>query len=329
MPEILEQNPQKCDGQSKHKFYLKIGKVIQRISLFIGLLTLILPMIFWQKIPEQIPSHYNAAGIADHYSDKSILILILFLVVILMGSMGIAVYYVKEEINSKYTKEADISQMYLVYQMLVIMNFFIQCMFAYITFCSASGKMLGKYFLPIAIIAIFFPIVLILLQKLQYDRENFREKSKLLQIEQQEHGIKYRSKVDWWLGLLLGGSVALMIYIAVEPLFLEKSLELGMVMISAATLLIILPLFSIKYVFYSTHLLVSCGVYGKERIEYAAIRHLKETKNPLSSAALSLDRLQIDYIKNGYHQTVLISPVHKKEFMKRLEQYRQNGTSSL
>ena len=325
VPEIQEQNQQKCDGQSKHKFYLKTGKVIQRISLMIGLLTLILPMLFWKKIPEQIPSHYNAAGIADHYSDKSILILILFLVVILMGSMGIAVYYVKEEINSKYTKEADISQMYRVYQMLVIMNLLIQCMFAYITFCSASGKMLGRFFLPIALIATFFPIVLILLQKVQYDRENFRETSRLLQIEQQEQGIKYRSKVDWWLGLLLGGSVVLMIYVTVAPLFLEKNLELGMIIISALTLLFILPLFFMKYVFYSTHLLVSCGVYGKERIEYSAIRHFKETKNPISSAALSLDRLQIDYIKNGYHQTVLISPVCKKEFMKRLEQYRKEN----
>ena len=116
-----------------------------------------------------------------------------------------------------------------------------------------------------------------------------------------------------------------MIYIAVVPLFLEKSLELVTVMITAATLLIILPLFFMKYVFYSTHLLVSCGVYGKERIEYSAIRNFKETKNPISSAALSLDRLQIDYIKNGYHQTILISPVHKKEFMKILEQYRKEN----
>ena len=124
---------------------------------------------------------------------------------------------------------------------------------------------------------------------------------------------------------MLGGSVVLMIYIAVAPLFLEKNLELGMIIISALTLLFILPLFFMKYVFYSTHLLVSCGVYGKERIEYSAIRHFKETKNPISSAALSLDRLQIDYIKNGYRQTVLISPVHKKEFMNRLEQYRKEN----
>ena len=88
-------------------------------------------------------------------------------------------------------------------------------------------------------------------------------------------------------------------------------------------------MFSVKYVFYSTHLLVSCGIYGKERIEYSAIRQMKATKNPLSSAALSLDRLQIDYMQNGYHQTVLISPVHKKEFMEKLEQYRKEGMRKL
>ena len=61
----------------------------------------------------------------------------------------------------------------------------------------------------------------------------------------------------------------------------------------------------------------------KERVEYHLIRQMKETKNPISSAAMSLDRLQIDYMEKGYHQTVLISPVRKKEFIEKLEQYRR------
>ena len=48
---------------------------------------------------------------------------------------------------------------------------------------------------------------------------------------------------------------------------------------------------------------------------------MKATHNPLSSAALSLDRIQIDYTENGYHQMVLISPVQKKEFMKKIEEH--------
>ena len=301
----------------------KVGKVFQRITLFIGILTIILPILFWKRIPEQIPAHYNGAGNIDRYSDKSILILILFAVAILMGTMGIAVYYVKQEMKSKYAKEAESSQLCAVYLMLVTMNFAIQCMFAYITFCSVTERSLGKYFMSIVLLAVFGPLASFLIQKVKLDRKNPSEKSELVLTEQREEGFVYRSKVDWWLGLLLGGTAVYMIYIVIMPLILEKEFKLWIVIIALTTLLIILPLFSIKYIFYSTHLLISCGIYGKYRVEYKTIRHMKETKNPLSSAALSLDRLQIDYMENGYHQTILISPVHKKEFMKKLEQYRK------
>ena len=46
------------------------------------------------------------------------------------------------------------------------------------------------------------------------------------------------------------------------------------------------------------------------------------THNPLASAALSLDRLQIDYVINGRHDMVLISPVRKKEFIAKVQERR-------
>ena len=57
----------------------KVCKYLQRITLLIGILTITLPIVFWNKIPEVIPSHYNAAGIPDQYSDKGILIFLLFI----------------------------------------------------------------------------------------------------------------------------------------------------------------------------------------------------------------------------------------------------------
>lgn len=66
-------------------------------------------------------------------------------------------------------------------------------------------------------------------------------------------------------------------------------------------------------------------MYGIERVEYGTIRQVKETRNPLSSAAMSLDRLQIDYLEKGVRKTVLISTVRKKEFMNRLEECRENA----
>ena len=302
----------------------KICKYLQRITLLIGIFTIILPIVFWNRIPEVIPSHYNAAGIPDQYSDKGILVFLLFMVALLMGIMSIAVYYVKQEMTSKYAKEASASQMGAAYIMLVLMNFSIQCIFAYITYCSATSNELGSFFLIFVLILVFVPIVVFVIYGYQNGKKNVSDESLLIQAENREEGITYRTKIDWWLGILLGGTMVLMLYIVIEPLIHGEGIQLGMTIVSVITLLIVLPLFFIKYTFYSTHLLISCGIYGKERVEYHLIRQMKETKNPISSAAMSLDRLQIDYVERGYHQTVLISPVRKKDFIERLELYRKN-----
>ena len=301
----------------------RICKFLQRSTLLIGIFTIILPIVFWNRIPDVIPSHYNAAGIPDQYSDKGILIFILFMVALLMGIMSIAVYYVKQEMTSKYAKEASASQMGAAYIMLVLMNFSIQCIFAYITYCSATSNELGSFFLIFALILVFVPIVAFVIYGYQNGKKNVSDESLLIQAENREEGITYRTKIDWWLGILLGGTMVLMLYIVIEPLIHGEGIQLGMTIVTVITLIIILPLFFIKYTFYSTHLLISCGIYGKERVEYHLIHQMKETKNPISSAAMSLDRLQIDYMENGYHQTVLISPIRKKEFIHRLEQYRK------
>ena len=133
----------------------KICKFLQRITLMIGIFTIILPIVFWNRIPDVIPSHYNAAGIPDQYSDKGILVFLLFMVALLMGIMSIALYYVKQEMTSKYAKEASASQMGAAYIMLVLMNFSIQCIFAYITYCSATSNELGSFFLIFALILVF------------------------------------------------------------------------------------------------------------------------------------------------------------------------------
>ena len=58
--------------------------------------------------------------------------------------------------------------------------------------------------------------------------------------------------------------------------------------------------------------------YGKVRIAYKDIVGVKSTMNPISSAALSLKRLQIDYAENGIQRMILISPVRRKEFVELL-----------
>lgn len=285
-----------------------------RITLGIGLLTIVLPLIFWGKIPSEIPIHYDASGVADNYADKSSLILVVFAVGILMGVMNIAIYFVKTSAASKYATEAEKSQMDVVYPIVIFLNLAVQVVFAYIMFCCTTGRDLGSWFMVVSLVATFAPLVFLAVKrpKAKTEKQTFTT----------NEGIVYRSKVDWWLGLILLVSVGAMIWATLEPIVNGRGVDWVITISMVLTLVIVLPLFFIKYVLYPDHLFVSCGFYIKARISYESICRMKETRNPLSSAAMSVDRIQIDYVENGVHRMVLISPVRKKEFMEQVEKYR-------
>ena len=293
---------------------IKICKIIHRATLSIGALTIILPLVFWSKIPSQIPIHYGALGVADNYADKSSLILVAFAVAILMGVMNIAIYFVKTSATSKYATEAEKSQMDVVYPIVIWLNLAVQVVFAYIMFCCATGRNLGSWFMLVSLAVTFAPLVFLIAKtpKTKKEKQTFTT----------DEGIVYRSKVDWWLGLILLVSVGAMIWATLEPIVKGRGIDWTITISMVITLVIVLQLFFIKYVLYPDHLFVSCGFYIKARISYGSICGMKETRNPLSSAAMSIDRIQIDYTENGIHRMVLISPVRKKEFMEQVEKYR-------
>ncbi len=304
----------------KKEKMLSICKMLHRLTLLIGLLTLVLPVLFWGKIPDTIPMHYGASGVADSYSDKSSLILLFFAVVMLMGVMNIAIYYVKTSATSKYATDVEKSQMGTVYPMIIFMNLTIQVMFSCIMFCCVTSRNLGVLFLPVFLIVIFAPIIWCIYKRERISRDPSTTLGRYKLTEKQENGIVYRSKVDWWLGLLLGVSMGWMLWLTFLPIVRGEGIEWIITISTIFTISLILPLFAIKYVLYSDHLYVSCGIYGKVRVPYETICGIKETRNPISSAALSTDRIQIDYTENGISRMVLVSPRRKKEFIKKIEE---------
>lgn len=303
---------------------LHVCKELHRISLLIGALTILLPIIFWSKIPDEIPMHYNATGEVDNWSDKSSLILLFLAVVMLMGVMSIAVYVVKMNMESKHSKEAEKSTMRIAYPIVVIMNLVVQVMFAYITFCSVTSRTLGSMFLPIFLIATFVPLGYLAYKSARIQGASNPQKAVYKRTEEaEEEGAKvYRTAIDWWLGLVLVACEVLFLYLVIEPIIKGGTIEWSMVLLAIGMSIMILPLFGIKYVLYSEHLLISMSLYGKLRIRYADIVAVKKTNNPLSSAAMSLRRIQIDYVENGVHRMVLISPVKRKTFIEEIEQKR-------
>jgi hypothetical protein len=128
----------------------------------------------------------------------------------------------------------------------------------------------------------------------------------------------YRSKVDWWLGLLL--IVPPLASVSVSIALLQNGgpsdglWALAIVGIVLGMYFgLIIPM---RYGMDDSHLIVRFGAC-RQRILMADISEVRPTHNPLSSPALSLDRLSIQFGPSIF-KSVMISPVDRDRFLDEL-----------
>ena len=115
----------------------------------------------------------------------------------------------------------------------------------------------------------------------------------------------YKSKVDWWLVVLILGVFG---YPIVDGILMQEYLL--SVVFSLVLVLFYFLSKTIKYVIKGDSLMI-----WKTQIKINSIRKIYKTNNPLSSPALSLDRIAIVYNK---YDEVLISPKERKQFVEDL-----------
>ncbi|MBE0567752.1 MAG: PH domain-containing protein [Krumholzibacteria bacterium] len=125
----------------------------------------------------------------------------------------------------------------------------------------------------------------------------------------------YRSKVDWWLGVIL----------AAAPLVTFGALGASLVAGDSAgttaavvTCVVTVALYGllvvpVRYGIARSELIVRFGVV-RQRIPLASIVEVKPTRNPLSSPALSLDRLAVR-TGPGFSAGTMISPADREAFL--------------
>jgi hypothetical protein len=116
----------------------------------------------------------------------------------------------------------------------------------------------------------------------------------------------YKSKVDWWLGLVL-----------VYPIFrsVASIIEgewIGYIGIALCLLFIVFISKSTRYIISENHLIVKCMFIVNDKIEISKIRKIEKTNSILSSPALSLDRIAIKFNK---YDEVYISPKERQAFI--------------
>lgn len=122
----------------------------------------------------------------------------------------------------------------------------------------------------------------------------------------------FKSKVDSWL-------LAVLVVSVLVPLFLLYTIgQQGETVAFTIILLIIIPTAALPlWLLLSTRYVVSGGtlkIYSgpfRWSVELAEISSVSDTRNPISSPALSLDRLEIKY---GNGRCVLVSPADKRAF---------------
>ena len=294
-------------------------RILSKITVVIMLLSVVLPIALWKQIPQQIPSHYDAAGIPDAWSGKESLILMFFLEFFVAGMMFLTGYSVKAAGISKHATEKERENLQTVYPMLGWMNLMIICMFAYLIFCSATCRNLGRLFLPVVLLGGMLPVFFCFLPGKKKGKAVKEEKERLQDQEVTEAGDCYRTKIDLWLAAVLIFALALPAVLSIQD-YIEAGKFSWLVVVTEVILIpVIGSLFFIKYTLYEEHLKISCGLFGTQRIPYKNITSVKPTMNPLSSAAMSLKRVQIDYVEGSRHEMVLISPVKRKEFIQKVE----------
>jgi hypothetical protein len=121
----------------------------------------------------------------------------------------------------------------------------------------------------------------------------------------------FRSKVDAWLALVVAGGVGAMWLSAVRRIWAGRPIDaLDVIFPLLATAFIVWVFRATYYVITADALIVHAGPI-RRTVRLQSIQRLRATHNPLSSPALSLDRIEVTYGS----KRILVSPRDKRGFV--------------
>ncbi len=130
----------------------------------------------------------------------------------------------------------------------------------------------------------------------------------------------YKSKVDTWLLVLLVVSMVIslgasVLVILCAPVVVWWALPINLLLGVGLPLWL---LTNTRYILAPNQLTIRSGPFTWQ-VPVSDITRMYPTRNPLSSPALSLDRLCLEY---GRGKSIMISPANKEQFIQDLEQRR-------
>lgn len=137
---------------------------------------------------------------------------------------------------------------------------------------------------------------------------------------------RHRSKVDAWLAAILIGAFAITLISLLSVLLIPGAFAAvwwSVILVLAIWGFVLSILFPLYYEITASSLLIRFGWMRRE-IPLSSIQEVVPTRNPLSSPALSLDRLQVNYTQGVLRRSILISPRDKAGFLHALAENAEN-----
>ncbi|MDR1202589.1 MAG: PH domain-containing protein [Tannerellaceae bacterium] len=126
----------------------------------------------------------------------------------------------------------------------------------------------------------------------------------------------FKSKVDWWYHLLLFILIVICFVVVINGNIAAIAIIL---LITALAVHVMLSTYYI--VTANGKLIAHCSIFPKKEIEISSIEGLERTIIPVSSYALSLNRIGI---WSGKKLWMMVSPQNEKDFIKLLKQFNPN-----
>lgn len=140
--------------------YTKFQIVIELMALLLLLSIFIYLILAWGSLPDQIPGHYNGAGIVDRWGNKKeiwilpIMGLILYILITVISRFP-AIWNVPVKITDE-NREYVYSNLK---SMLIIVKMDMVIIFAYLVYSDINTQFLGVWFLPLVLILLFGNII--------------------------------------------------------------------------------------------------------------------------------------------------------------------------
>lgn len=131
----------------------------------------------------------------------------------------------------------------------------------------------------------------------------------------------FRFKIDWWFwGIVIATTGLLLQFL--WTMYVKGTMQQypeHAVLYFLTIALLWWPIFNTRYLVTEQHLMIHSMLF-KWQINQSDITKISMSHNLISSPALSLDRLRIDYQKDGVASHILVSPKNKQAFCKALNQ---------